>query len=550
MALSSTIAADFSEFVGECKKADAGLASIEKASKQTEAALTEMGSTGTASVTKTATAITEVGTTAAKSQDSFGQMASGLKVADKALGAFGVNVSQEIGILEDLSSVLTKGVSTLGAFGTAAAIAGAAMAAFKLTQVVREVTDADKKFAEFGSQLMGWGSVSSETLMARVDVVRRAIEQGYEGVPKFEEALKFLNERVKDNYERTNTAANRVATWNTELQNARHGGVAALRAEIESGNSTTAQMAQHFKVSAEAVQYLEREMRKATAATKEQEAAQKKAAAEAQAQADALIKLREAMFGTDTIAKAQQYVTALGPIENLTRMSTEAQASMNTELGKAIEAYTRMGQVAPQALRDIYTATLPLPPIIAGLGDAWANVGKVAIPTTESIIGPMKQLTKEAAAYEAETQRQADAWNRGERAGQGYAQMTRDVAQQTAQTTQQVVQLNAALGQNATAYDTAIAGAKLLKAYADAGVATSGSIGLGGYDFKQLQQTGVPGGWGGVSWANRTPAPTEAWGRGGATQTTNTLNVNVNTTDATKIAEKLVGEMKHQGYRL
>lgn len=104
-----------------------------------------------------------------------------------------------------------------------------------------------------------------------------------------------------------------------------------------------------------------------------------------------------------------------------------------------------------------------------------------------------------------------------------------------------------------TAYERAIAGANLLKGYSDAGIATSGSIGLGGYEFKQLQETGVPGGWGGVGWAQGEPpwAADTKWGTGGgATQTTTNLNVNVNNADAQGIAEKLVTEMRHSGIRM
>lgn len=109
------------------------------------------------------------------------------------------------------------------------------------------------------------------------------------------------------------------------------------------------------------------------------------------------------------------------------------------------------------------------------------------------------------------------------------------------------------MGQAASsAYERAIAGANLLAAYSKAGVAMSGDIGLGGYNFDQLKRTGVPGGLAGIPWAQGA-APWDAstpWGRPGATQTSNTLNVNVNSSDAGKIAEKLVTEMRHAGVRL
>jgi hypothetical protein len=548
MALSSTIAADFSEFVEECKKADAGLASIEQASKETEAALTEMGTSGTTAVGKTGDALADVGTKAKKAGGDAAGMKDGLEVADQALDALGINVGKQINDLKQLGNVSLDTSTLIGKLGTAISVASAAMVGWQIGRKIAELTGSDKIIGDATASILGWRD-AGQAAANNADVLQRAFEKTGQVFTDVHAASEALRKASAANAEQFNTGAQRVKGWTAELAGAK-GGVGALKAEIEANNSTTAEMARHFGVSERAIDYLKRQMDASAASLKDFNAEQDKAAQKAQQQADALQRLRESMFGTDTIAKAQQYVAALGPIENLTRMSTAAQTSMNAELGKAIEAYTRMGQVAPQALRDIYTATLPLPPIIAGLGDAWANVGKVAIPTTESILGPMKQLTQEAAAYEAETQRQADAWNRGERAGQSYAATTRTVAQETAQTTQQIVQLNAALGQNATAYDAAIAGAQLLRAYIEAGVATSGNIGLAGYEFKQLQQTGVPGGWGGVSWANRTPTPTETWGRGGATQTTNTLNVNVNSTDAQDIAQKLVTEMRHSGVRL
>ena len=47
-------------------------------------------------------------------------------------------------------------------------------------------------------------------------------------------------------------------------------------------------------------------------------------------------------------------------------MSTTAQAAMNTTLGDAIESYTRMGDVAPPALNEIYVADVAMPPSSTG----------------------------------------------------------------------------------------------------------------------------------------------------------------------------------------
>src|SRR4029450_7639957 len=146
----------------------------------------------------------------------------------------------------------------------------------------------------------------------------------------------------------------------------------------------------------------------------------------------------------------------------------------------------------PKIMADVYASVATIPPPLMASMDAFANVGKVAIPTTESIIGPMKQLAEQAAAYEAETRRQVDAWNEGKRAGDEFANSTKKAAEETKQATQIIVQMNTALGQNKTALDSVLAGHQLMAAYAKTGVAMGSTIATGGYDFALMQETNVP----------------------------------------------------------
>jgi hypothetical protein len=53
----------------------------------------------------------------------------------------------------------------------------------------------------------------------------------------------------------------------------------------------------------------------------------------------------------------------------------------------AIEVYPRQGKIAPQAMRDLYIATIPLPPS-AGMAARLAHVGteaKLTIPMLEDL---------------------------------------------------------------------------------------------------------------------------------------------------------------------
>lgn len=266
------------------------------------------------------------------------------------------------------------------------------------------------------------------------------------------------------------------------------------------------------------------------------DAAAKKLIADAQAAAKALQQLRDSMFGTDQIAKANQYVEALGGIENLTRMSDTAQKAMNTTLGLAIDAYTRMGQVAPQTMRDIYTATLPLPPIISGIGAGFPGAVNNIKEAGDQLVADMKRQSEAAqaakASYEAQTQAMTEAWNAGKRPWDDItngAKKSKDAVDQTTASTRQLSVAMVDLGRvNQSAWESMVAGHQLMDAYRAAGVATGTQTALGGYNFQQLRATGV--------------MPTS-----GAVG--NTLNVNVNSTDAKDIANSLVTEMRHSGIR-
>lgn len=521
MALSGTFAADFSAFVKESEKATVALTDMQAAGVKVETSVNKSFTSMTANAAKSTTATTTLGTT---STNTFTTMANELRTVDQSMAAFGLNINPVVHVMTELGQASGKTATDLGTLGTASAVAAAAFAGWNLGRWIADITGADAAIADFASTLMGTGSAAAETYGAKLDLIQLAIRRGYEGIPSFDQALKYNTEWVKQNAEQYNTATNRVGGWTAELAKAK-GGLPALTAEIESGNSTVQEMATHFGVSTRAIEYQTRVIREQAEALKAQEAAQKKAAAEAQAHADAMQRLQDSMFGYDAIAKAQQYLEALVNIENVTQMSTAAQAQMHATLGEAIDAYTRLGVVAPQAMRDIYTATLPLPKITEGLGAAWDNVGEKVNVNADAIIADMQRMTAEAKAYEAETQRMADEWN-------GMTPPIEAAKQKVDETTGAVGRLSVQmqdLGRvNQSVWESLVAGHQLMEAYREAGVATGQQIATGGYTFAQQRAVGV--------------IPTS-----GAVG--NTLNVNVNNADAQGIASKLVTEMRHQGVR-
>ena len=543
MAITGTIQADYSKFVEECKKAATGLDAIEKQAGETGTALADMETkvaTGKldAAISKTVASVDKAGASAKASASNFGVMADGLRTADRTLAQFGVNLGPTIGSLDEFAKVSGKTAGDLGKLGTAASVAGAALAGWNIGRWIAEMTGSDKIIGDATAKLLGWND-ASQVGANNAAVLQRAFQLTGQVFTDVHAASEAIRKSLQSNAAQFTTSETLIKGWSKELSNAK-GGVAALKTEIDAGNLTTDEMTKRFGVSARAIEYLTGEMRKGKDAAKEHQAALDEAAKKAQQEADAITKLRESMFGTDTIGKAQQYVAALGSVENLTRMSKDATVAMHTELGKAIEAYTRMGQVAPQTLRDIYTATLPLPPIVEGLGSEWANVGEKVTVSADSIIADMKRLQQETKDYEAETQRMAEAFSESQKAvDKGGQSMDR-----TAQSARGlVVEMNAVAQAGIhvrDAWEEIAAGNYLMEQYAKTGVAMGQQIATGGYTFQQLKDVGVKPTYG-LAQPLDTTTP---WGN------QNTLNVNVNSTDAQDIAGKLVTEMKRSGYRL
>jgi DNA-binding ferritin-like protein (Dps family) len=530
MALSGVFDADFSDFVAECAKADAGLAAIAEGATKTETAVVQMATSAETTATSTGTAITGLSTATTNTSTGFKGMADSLRVADKSLGAFGVSMYKGINVLDELGQVSGKTAADLGKLGTAGAVAAAAMAGWNLGRWIADLTGADQAVANFASRLMGWGDVAKETAGATTDLLERASRNAGRTITDVAEAVKINTDAVKANAETFNTSANRVQAWEAEISKAANSGdLPQIVEDLKSQNSTLEQLTAHYKISTEALQYLQREMRATAEATREKEQADKKAAAEAQAHADAMKHLQDSMFGADTIAKANQYVAALGSIENLTKMSATAQASMNATIGEAIEAYKRWGQTAPPILNEVYNKTLALPPIVHGLIGEWANVGTAVTVNADSIIADLKRMEAQTKAYEDETQRMADEWNK--------VKPPIDAAKKGVDdTTGAVGQLSIAmadLGRVAmTAWESMKAGEALMDAYSNAGIFVGQQMTTGGYQQSQRAQ---------MSRETTAAGAGQAWG--------NTLTVNVNSTEAGKIAESLTREMRQQGVR-
>lgn len=81
------------------------------------------------------------------------------------------------------------------------------------------------------------------------------------------------------------------------------------------------------------------------------------AAAAAQEHADAIAGIHEDLFGADDIERANDYVEALGGLENISHLTEDAQRRLRDTVQAAVDAYRAMGQDVPSQLLEILRLT-------------------------------------------------------------------------------------------------------------------------------------------------------------------------------------------------
>jgi adenosyl cobinamide kinase/adenosyl cobinamide phosphate guanylyltransferase len=498
MPLSGAIQADFGALVEEAQKASAALGVMDAEAKKTGVTLAKTGQT-----------VDGFGKEA-----SFSQLSTGMKSVDAMANAMGVSLAKPIAAVEELGKVSGMTYAQLGLLGSAGVAVGVAVSGIALGKFIADLTNMNQVMTNLQDTYMPW-IAETDRLANKQAVLDLAFQRTGKTFYDVAEAQAALNKLVKENTAILGTATHRQAEWEKEIRNHR-AELPAMTAALENHTASVKQLHEQYGISTDALTYY-------LAKTKDQTAAQDEATRKAEAAAAAQQKLKDSMFGGDSITKANEMAAALGGVGSVSRMTTEEQAKLNTAVGEAIETYKRWGDTAPAALNEIYLATLQLPKVVSGLGSEFASLGTKFTPSADAIIADTKRMSAETAAYEAETQALAQAWQ----------QVPPPVQQSTAAVQQMTVAMQDFGRVNRTAYESIKAGEELMRAYAESGVAMGVATTLGGYQFQRQLRT------------NREPNPDY----NGSGQWGNTLNVNVNSTEAGDISQKLVEEMRRNGVR-
>jgi hypothetical protein len=481
-------------------------------------------------------ALANAGSAASATGGGLGNLTTSLKATDKALGSVGVSIGQQVNALEEINQASGKTVGEIGKIATAGLAVSAALAGWKAGRMIAEFFDLDKKIADTTARLLGFGDVAAETAAAKADVLARATKNAGREITDYSEAIRINVDAVKKHSDSFNTAEQRVRTWSSELSNVRQrGDLRKLEADMAAGNSTLEQMSAQYKISTDAIEYWKRSNADNIRVQKDAADATKKHAAEIAA-------LSDQMLGKGTIKAANDYVAALGPMANLSRMTADETTKLNAALAAAFEQFKLNGDKPTEQMTALYLATLQVPPVINGLGTAIATLGE-KVASNKTIYADLDAQAKAAAAS-------AVAWNDAQFAANEAASAAAGSAvAETKQVTAANMELAASYSVVARSADEWRQRAAQAEADSQTNIQRGGIAAT--YGFFQAQQAASDRQQAGYQAyrENQMAAASAGWSGNRA------LTVNVNGTsaqdrsDGRTISQRLVDEMKAQGIR-
>lgn len=306
--------------------------------------------------------------------------------------------------------------------------AAAVVASREQLEAIKRGETAWKQFTGFllGTGLKVFGDLASEIseAAASVDSLSDAQAREFIAQQRLGRGHQFLIEvqrertRVQKDHELTTvdavSATEKYAAATAQAQKELANLDAPTRQAIKRAKELGASeedLANDFGVTQGALKLLEQQ-------TKTQEETDKAATEAAKQHADDRKKFADALFGRDVITKAQQYVSALGGVANISKLSTEKQKELNTAVTAAIEVYRKAGQTAPASWQEIadastvagtvqrtYNVTLGEYVTQAGLAErateaVWAQFFALA-GEVERIEPPLKAVTFGWSTYKA-----------------------------------------------------------------------------------------------------------------------------------------------------
>jgi hypothetical protein len=319
MAVTGVFAADFSAFDKAVKTSEANLAGLESAGGKVEKSLrlvTQSQEQLLDQIGASGGKIQELGTTAESTGGQVNTLSQSYKQFDGLLQAAGVNIGPQVKGLEDLANAAGKSTTELGLLGTAGAVAGAALAGWKLGTWIGEITGATEAIANLTGSL---DRLSEQTAGAKQDTINLAIRQGAKETISYADAIKYLTDQVQVNADKSINWREKLADAHREVRNLTAAQKDEIAIALEAG-ATTEQLTNKYGISAQGLEILTGRQKDAAAAT-----------AQHARESEALARAKEA----EAAALEKAYAALMSNVKNENQL-----AIMNADRAKMDEAAT------------------------------------------------------------------------------------------------------------------------------------------------------------------------------------------------------------------
>jgi len=362
MAITAKFAADFSDFHTEVKKAEKELVLFEGQTASTGQAIGDMG--------------TASGGAAPKASALSASLKSiGLVANSAGLGVAGLG-SQ----LTSLATATSTAVAGLGSIGTAGALLAAGISGWGIGRKIAEQLDSDVWIGDATAAILGWGTTWKETAGAVADTLKKASEVSGKAITNMKDAVKILDDQRKalKDWETATQAVAIAAQDHQRVLNTLNGTVVeAARFALEQGVAQD-KVATAYQLTAPQIAAVVAMMKQEKEVAKQRADQIAKWTAEQKAEWDAAFAIRDRLFGTDAIKKADDYAKAIGLLGGTVDLTSEQLAEVEQVMVAGIDALARSGQLTNE--QSSAFATLAVQARIA------LDALKPLVSTTEDLV--------------------------------------------------------------------------------------------------------------------------------------------------------------------
>jgi hypothetical protein len=330
MAITAEFAADFSQFNTEVKKAEKELALFEGQTLSTGQAIDGMGTVSAGAAPK-ASAL------------SASMKSIGLVASSAGLGVAGLGTS-----LTGLATATATAVAGLGAIGTAGAVLAAGISGWGIGRKIAEQLNSDVWIGNATAAILGWGTTWKETAGAVADTLAKASEVSGKSITNMKDAVRILDDQRKALKEwETATQAVAIAAQDHQrvLDTLNGTVVEAARFALEQGVAQD-KVATAYELTAPQIAAVVAMMKQEKEAAKARADQIAEWTAKQKAEWDAAFAIRDRLFGTDAIKKADDYAKAIGLLGgSIDSLTNDQLAELEQAMVAGIDALARSGQL-------------------------------------------------------------------------------------------------------------------------------------------------------------------------------------------------------------